>query len=199
MNPHDLWSADFESAASAIPPQPRSEVIILKCLFFVNFKGCESDIIFEDKEQERAMQVHFEKVDSKEQEEAVIKAVEITDEISGAIELLEGDAKGFAVSKDGKTYIIKASNVYYIESVDKKTFVYTKQGCYDTKYRLYELEVMLGGYFMRCSKSMIINLKKVRNVKSQISGRIDATLLNDEVVVISRGYVKEVKRRLGIG
>ena len=145
------------------------------------------------------MQVHIEKVDSNDQEQAVIKAVEITDEISGAIELLEGDAKGFAVSKDGKTYIIKASNVYYIESVDKKTFVYTKQGCYDCKYRLYELEVMLGGYFMRCSKSMIINLKKVRNVKSQISGRIDATLLNDEIVVISRGYVKEVKRRLGIG
>ena len=145
------------------------------------------------------MQVHIEKVDSKDQEGAVIKAVEITDEISGAVELLEGDDKGFAVSQEGKTYIIKASSVYYIESVDKKTFVYTKQGCYDTKYRLYELEVLLGGYFMRCSKSMIINLKKVRTVKSQISGRIDATLLNDEVVVISRGYAKEVKRRLGIG
>ena len=145
------------------------------------------------------MQVHFEKVESKDQEEAVIKAVELTDEISGAIELLEGESKGFAVSQGGKTYIIKASAVYYIESVDKKTFVYTKQGCYDCKYRLYELEIMLGGYFQRCSKSMIINLKKIRNVKSQISGRIDATLLNDEVVVISRGYVKEVKRRLGIG
>ena len=145
------------------------------------------------------MKVLFEKVDSKEEEQAVIKAVEVTDEISGAIELLEGDAKSYAVSKDGKVYIIKASAVYYIESVDKKTFVYTKAGCYDTKYRLYELEVMLDGYFMRCSKSMIVNLKKVRNVKSQMSGRIDATLLNDETVVISRGYVKEVKRRLGIG
>ena len=145
------------------------------------------------------MQVHLEKVNSKEEEQAIIKAYEVTEEISGAIELLEGDSKGFAVSKDGKVYIIKASAVYYIESVDKKTFVYTKQGCYDCKYRLYELEIMLGGYFQRCSKSMIINLKKIRNVKSDISGRIDATLLNDEVVVISRGYVKEVKRRLGIG
>lgn len=145
------------------------------------------------------MQVILEKVNSKEEEQAVIKAVEVTDEISGAIELLEGESKGFAVSREGKTYIIKASAVYYIESVDKKTFVYTKQGCYDCKYRLYELEVMLGGYFMRCSKSMIINLKKIRTVKSQISGRMDATLLNDEVIVISRGYVKEVKRRLGIG
>lgn len=144
------------------------------------------------------MQVHIEKVDNKEQEEAVIKAVEITDEISGAIELLEGDAKAFAVSKEGKTYILKAPDVYYIESVDKKTFVYTRNDCFETKYRLYELEVMLGGYFLRCSKSMIVNLKKLKNVKSQISGRIDATLLNDEVIVISRGYVKEVKRRLGI-
>ncbi|MBR3248402.1 MAG: LytTR family transcriptional regulator DNA-binding domain-containing protein [Clostridiales bacterium] len=145
------------------------------------------------------MQVHLEKVNSKDEEQAVIKAFEITDEIKGAIELLEGESKGFAVSREGKTYIIRASAVYYIESVDKKTFVYTKQGCYDCKYRLYELETMLGGYFMRCSKSMIINLRKVRNVRSQISGRIDATLLNDEVVVISRGYVKEVKKRLGLG
>ncbi|MBR2550756.1 MAG: LytTR family transcriptional regulator DNA-binding domain-containing protein [Clostridiales bacterium] len=144
------------------------------------------------------MQVHIEKVSSKDEEQAVIKAVEITDEIRGAVELLEGESKGFAVSRDGQVFIIKASAVYYIESVDKKTFVYTKQGCYDCKYRLYELEVMLGGYFMRCSKSMIINLRKVKNVKSQMSGRIDATLLNDEVVIISRGYVKEVKRRLGL-
>ena len=145
------------------------------------------------------MKVHLEQVKSKEDEEAIIKAVSVTDEITGAIELLEGGSKGIAVIKDDQVHIIKASAVYYIESVDKKTFVYTKDVCYDCKYRLYELETMLGGYFMRCSKSMIINLKKVRNVKSQMSGRIDATLLNDETVVISRGYVKEVKRRLGIG
>lgn len=144
------------------------------------------------------MKVNLEQVKSKEEEEAIIKAVTVTDEITGAIELLEGGSKGIAVIKDDQVHIIKASAVYYIESVDKKTFVYTKDVCYDCKYRLYELETMLGGYFMRCSKSMIINLKKVRNVKSQLSGRIDATLINDEIVVISRGYVKEVKRRLGI-
>ena len=129
------------------------------------------------------MKVHLEQVNSKEEEEAIIKAASVTDEISAAIELLEGGSRGIAVSKDDQVFLIKASSVYYIESVDKKTFVYTKDVCYDCKYRLYELETMLGGYFMRCSKSMIINLKKVRNVKSQLSGRI----------------VKEVKRRLGIG
>ncbi|MBP5654868.1 MAG: LytTR family transcriptional regulator DNA-binding domain-containing protein [Clostridiales bacterium] len=144
------------------------------------------------------MQVHIEKANSKEEETAVIKAVEITDEISAAVELLEGGARSFAVSYEDNAYILKAEAVYYIESVDKKTFVYTKERCYDCKYRLYELETMLGGYFMRCSKSMIINLRKIRSVRSSMSGRIEATLLNDEVAIISRGYVKEVKRRLGL-
>ena len=144
------------------------------------------------------MQVHIEKANSKEEETAVIKAVDITDEISAAVELLEGGSRSFAVSYEDNAYILKAEAVYYIESVDKKTFVYTKERCYDCKYRLYELETMLGGYFMRCSKSMIINLRKIRSVRSSMSGRIEATLLNDEVAIISRGYVKEVKRRLGL-
>nr|MCR4587931.1 LytTR family transcriptional regulator [Lachnospiraceae bacterium] len=72
-------------------------------------------------------------------------------------------------------------------------------GCFESKKRLYELEEELGGLFMRCSKAMILNLKKVKNVHSEMSGRLNATLLNDETVVISRGYVKDIKRRLGIG
>ena len=150
------------------------------------------------------MKVVLEKVSVPDAEGAVIKAVEVTEEIRSAVELLENNRRSISVTDKetmdyGEVMMLGTDKIYYAESVDKKTFVYTKQGCYDCKYRLYELEVMLGGYFMRCSKSMIINLKKIKTVKSQISGRVDATMLNDEIVVISRGYVKEVKRRLGIG
>jgi len=144
------------------------------------------------------MQVIFETVDKAEEEKAVIKAVKRTEDIQSAIDLLEGGSGSIPVSRDGKTFICRKSAIYYIESVDKKTFVYTKEGCFETGYRLYELEGILGGLFMRCSKAMILNLKKVRSVKSEMSGRLNATLLNDEVVVISRGYVKEIKGRLGI-
>ena len=144
------------------------------------------------------MKVIIEKAGSKEDEQALIKAFEITGDIKSATELLEGDSGNLPVTLDGKTYILKHSAIYYIESVDKKTFVYTKDACYETKYRLYELEKLLLGYFMRCSKAAILNLKKVKSVKSEMSGRLNATLLNNEVIVISRGYVKEVKGRLGI-
>ena len=144
------------------------------------------------------MLVEFQQVNTVEEEMAIIKAREKTSDIQNAIELLEGNAGGVAVSQDGKTYMCKPHAIYYIESVDKRSYVYTKDNCYDTKYRLYELEEVLGGYFVRCSKAMIINLRKVKSVKSDIGGRLITTLLNDEEIIISRSYVKEIKRRLDL-
>lgn len=144
------------------------------------------------------MRVQFEKADTKETEYALIRAVEKTEDIKNAIDLLETGSGNIAVMKDGITYLCKISAIYYIESVDKRTFLYTKDNCYETKYRLYELEQLLNYYFIRCSKAMIVNLRKIKFVKSELGGRMNATLLNGEMVVISRNYVKQVKRRLEI-
>lgn len=142
------------------------------------------------------MRVQYEQVMDKEQECALIKAVECTAEIKNAIELLEGSAAGIPVMKDGTTVLCKLSAIYYFESVDKKTFVYTKDNCYETKYRLYEIEELAYPYFARCSKAMILNLKKIRQVSSELGARMNAELLNGEKLVIARSYVKEIKRRL---
>lgn len=92
----------------------------------------------------------------------------------------------------------KTDKIYYIESVDKRSYVYTKENCYETKYRLYELEEVLSANFFRCSKAMIINLRKIKSVKGELNGRMNAELLNGEQIVISRAYVKELKRKLGL-
>ncbi|SEQ21721.1 LytTr DNA-binding domain-containing protein [Lachnospiraceae bacterium RM5] len=142
------------------------------------------------------MQVFFEKINSKDKECAIIKAVEKNKQIELAIEMLEGKKRSIPVTLSEQALFCDINDIFYIESVDKKTFVYTKDNCYSAKYRLYELEDMLGPFFMRCSKSMIINLKKIKSVKSEIGGRMNATLLSKEVIIISRSYVKEMKRRL---
>ena len=144
------------------------------------------------------MQVLYEQAASKEEERAVIRAVSQTDEIITAIKLLENGTESIAVTKDEQTIMLDISSIYYIESVDKKTFIYTKNNCYEAKYRLYELEEMLNNYFIRCAKAMIVNIKKIKSVKSEINGRMNARLLNDENIVIARSYVKELKKRLGI-
>ena len=144
------------------------------------------------------MRVRFEQVDEKEKEQALIRAVEKTADILSAMDLLENGSGGIQVIKDRNTFFCKLTQIYYIESVDKRTYVYTKGECYESRDRLYELEEKLGTYYVRISKSMIVNLRKVRNVSAEPGGRMVAVLLNEERVIISRSYVKEIKRRLGI-
>ena len=144
------------------------------------------------------MRVRFEQVDSREKEQALIRAVEKTADITSAIDLLENGSVGVAVTKDRNTFFCKLTQIYYIESVDKRTYVYTKGDCYESRDRLYELEEKLGTWFVRISKAMIVNLRKIRNVSAEPGGRMTAVLLNGERVIISRSYVKELKRRLGI-
>ena len=144
------------------------------------------------------MRVRFEQVDSREKEQALIRAVEKTADIANAIDLLENGSGGVAVTKDRNTFFCRLTQIYYIESVDKRTYVYTKGDCYESRDRLYELEEKLGTWFVRISKAMIVNLRKIRNVSAEPGGRMTAVLLNDERVIISRSYVKELKRRLGI-
>ena len=144
------------------------------------------------------MRVRFEQVDSREKEQALIRAVEKTADIASAMDLLENGSGGVAVTKDRNTFFCKLTQIYYIESVDKRTYVYTKGDCYESRDRLYELEEKLGTWFVRISKAMIVNLRKIRNVSAEPGGRMTAVLLNGERVIISRSYVKELKRRLGI-
>lgn len=144
------------------------------------------------------MKVEIKQVISKEDEQAVISAVTITEDIQNAIDILDNNCRVIPVLSDGETVMCKTDKIYYIESVDKRSYVYTKENCYETKYRLYELEEVLNASFFRCSKAMIINIRKIKSVKGELNGRMNAELLNGEQIVISRAYVKELKRKLGL-
>ncbi|MCR4740933.1 MAG: LytTR family transcriptional regulator DNA-binding domain-containing protein [Lachnospiraceae bacterium] len=144
------------------------------------------------------MNVTVNKTDSYENESAVINAVAVTEEIRNAIDILRNNGASIPVISEGDTLLIRTAAIYYIESVDKRTYVYTKDECHETKYRLYELEELLGFNFLRCSKAMIVNIKKIRSVRAELNARLSAELLNGERLIISRGYVKDLKKKLGV-
>ena len=93
---------------------------------------------------------------------------------------------------------VPPADVYYIETVDNKTFLYCENEMYETKQKLYELEELRINDFLRISKSVIVNLSKIKSLGPSMSGRLEATLKNGERVVISRQYVNELKRNLGV-
>ena len=101
-------------------------------------------------------------------------------------------------TKNNQTYILDASNVLYIDTTDKKTFLYTNQEVYETSLKLYELEQQLSGNgFFRAGKSCIINFNRIHSLKSDIDGRIIVTMENNEKLIVSRQYAAFVKKKLG--
>ena len=108
------------------------------------------------------------------------------------------DERITATSKD-QTYNIPVEEILYIESVDKKTFIYTSGNILQTEKRLYELEEILDEkMFFRCSKSVIANLSKITRLKPEVTRNILATLSNGEVIVISRRYVRNLRDLIGL-
>ncbi len=124
------------------------------------------------------MKVEIELVTEAALEGAKISTIEITDSVELAKQLLENNAKGIPAVKEERTYLIEPDNIYYAESIDSKCFIYTKKDCFEVKYKLYELEMMLDYRFFRCSKSMICNVKKIRSVNCYVVNEDDFCGMN---------------------
>ena len=145
------------------------------------------------------------KVDIKKDPAAQAVLVEIhCREVTPEVGKLERYVRRFGTTlpatENGEHFNIPTDAILYIESVDKKTFIYTENQTLMSEKRLYELEELLDRRdFFRCSKSVILHLNKVQQLKPEITRNILATLVNGERVVISRRYAPELKKLLGIG
>ncbi len=136
---------------------------------------------------------------TKGEEEALIKTPSLSHTILLAKEILEEKNQTLLLKNNDETFICNIQDILYIESVSNKTFVYLEDGVFESKLKLYELESLLYDLdFIRCSKSMICNIRKIVSVKAFINGRLDARMVNDERIIISRSYVKDLKRKLGM-
>lgn len=139
-------------------------------------------------------------VDDKTEETIIsISCKKLTPELQKILAMMRILDKQLAAARDGETFLLDVSEIIYAETIDRKTFVYTKDGVYESGLRLYELEQQLEDCgFCRVSKSCLVQLRAVRSLKSDINRRIRVTLDNGEVIVASRQYADGIKRKLGI-
>ena len=101
--------------------------------------------------------------------------------------------------KGGQTFLLDFADVLYADTVDKRTFLYTAEGEFETPLRLYELEERLGPHdFFRASKSALVNFGAIRSLRPDLGGRLRLTMRNGEAVYVSRQYAPGLKKRLGL-
>ena len=133
-----------------------------------------------------------------EEDEIIVKCRNISPEIVQLLNKLK--TQGLLIAYiDNEIHRLYPSDIYYVEAVNNKTFLYGETRVYESKLKLYELEEMLQtNDFLRVSKSLVINLNKLKSFAPTFSGRLEAVMANGERVTISRQYVGVLKERLGV-
>jgi len=142
------------------------------------------------------VKIDIEKIDSGE-DEVILRYKEVTPKIKRILDAINGENNRLVGRKDDKQVVVDTGEILYIESVDDKTFAYTEGDVVRVDNTLQGITEALDDIkFFRCSKSMIINVDKVRVLKSLSSNRIDATLENGEHILISRTYASDFRKLL---
>ena len=130
-------------------------------------------------------------------DELILRYQKLNQEVEYIMNFMSFPEKKLVGIKEGTQIVIDMKQILYIESVERKTFVYLEDDIVRVEYTLTQLERMLNSIrFFRCSKSMIINIEKVKIFVCLASNRIDATMCNGEHIIISRTYASEFRRRL---
>lgn len=123
----------------------------------------------------------------------------MTDELKDIVSNIVAVGLTFAGEKGNETFFIPIKDIFYFESVDGNIFFYTENETYEATAKLYIIEEKLKNLqFARISKTVIANLDKMSSIKKAESSRLVATLVNNEKLVVSRQYVSEIKKKLGV-
>lgn len=143
------------------------------------------------------MQIKIFKISKEQLEQVEIHCHEVTEEVREIVTFVKTRQGQITGVQEGKQYEIPVTDLCYIEAVDEKVFLYTLKEVYETRQKLYELENLLKEkYFLRVSKSLLLNLMKVQAIQPALNGRLTAVLKGGEEIIISRKYVPELKRAL---
>ncbi len=128
-----------------------------------------------------------------------ITCKQLTPDIERIIATLRMMDHQLTARKGSEVHMLDIAQVLYMESVDRKCFIYTDDDVYESDFRLYELEQQLEEYgFFRVSKSCLIHLQKIRSLKADINRKIRITMSNGEQIMASRQYAEALKQRLGV-
>ena len=144
------------------------------------------------------VKIRIEEDASGQEMEITIRCRQTNESVIRMLEMFRMADRKLTGYRDGQKYLLDVSRILYIDTVEKKTFLYTEEEVYETPLRLYELEGRLESCdFFRASRSSIINFNRIQSLKPEFGGTMQVTMTNGERLNVSRQYAKQIKEKLG--
>ncbi|HHT05825.1 MAG TPA: LytTR family transcriptional regulator [Hydrogenispora sp.] len=95
---------------------------------------------------------------------------------------------------DDKLLKIGLDEIYYFETVERKVFIYTKEEVFQLQGSITDVErMMMDSDLVRVSRTCIINTDHLQEIRQLKNSRLEATMDNNEKIIVSRKYLREIK------
>lgn len=146
------------------------------------------------------MKVKIEFDESLTENEILIRCASMDEEVQKlqrAISDIVLGSRKFVCYQDETEYYIPLDDILFFETESGRIRAHTRTQVYLTKLKLYELEELLPGSFMRVSKSAILNINHIYSITKNLtaSSVVEFTDTHKQVYV-SRYYYKPLKFKL---
>lgn len=140
-------------------------------------------------------------IDDEQSEEIVIRCKKMTKEIDDLQSLIKESFKNkqinIALYKDSQEFFISIDKILFFETDGNIVNAHTVDDMFQVKYKLYELEEMLPSYFMRVSKSTILNINEIYSINKKIQSSSEVMFQNTyKQVYVSRMYIKPLMEKM---
>ncbi len=146
------------------------------------------------------MKIKIEIEEALEEDEVLIRCRGLTEEIAAvqrAVSEAAGGTQKFVFYKGNTEYYLRLDEILFFETDESGISAHTKSDAYQTKYRLYELEELLPGFFMRVSKSTILNTNQIYSIDRNLTASsVVAFTGTHKQVYVSRYYYKPLVSKL---
>lgn len=146
------------------------------------------------------MKIRVEIDENVKEEEIILRCRELNDEtiaIQKRIAEAVNEGMKLTVTRGESEYYLNLQEILFFETAGVAVAVHTVNQIYTTHQRLYELEEILPGIFLRVSKSTILNTGRIRSVRKNIAGasevEFDGTA---KKAFVSRSYFKLLTDKL---
>ena len=146
------------------------------------------------------MKIKIEIDESLSEDEVLIRCRGLTEqvtEIQKAVSEVVNTSQRFVFYRGNTEYYLALDEILFFETDGDGINAHTRDNIYQTKYKLYELEDLLPGCFMRISKSSIVNTNHIYSISRNLTASsVVAFAGTHKQVYVSRYYYKPLVNKL---
>ena len=125
----------------------------------------------------------------------IVEYPEYDKSVDNLINKIKNMSISFTGKSDGKTVSIDISDIYYIENVERKIFLYSRKDVYRYDGSMADIDSSIAETnLVRISRTCFMNVSHLKEIMQIKNSHLEAVLDNGEKLIVSRKYLKDIKK-----